>query len=54
VNYSRSSAGFCAWLKLNNIFDRRYYNAAYGGGADHLAGAPQTPFEASAGMTFKF
>lgn len=54
LNYSRSSAAFSAWLKLKNIFDRRYYNAAYGGGADHLAGAPQTPFEASAGMAFKF
>ncbi|MGD9641459.1 MAG: TonB-dependent receptor plug domain-containing protein [Elusimicrobiales bacterium] len=54
INYSRSSGGFSAWLKLNNLFDRRYYNAAYGGGPDHLAGAPQTPFGASAGMTFKF
>lgn len=48
------SSGFAAWLKLENIFDRRYYNAAYGGGADHLDGAPQTPFRGSAGVEYRF
>jgi iron complex outermembrane receptor protein len=46
--------GLTAHLELKNIFDRRYYNAAYGGGADRLDGAPQTPFEAAAGLTYKF
>lgn len=46
--------GLTAHLELKNIFDRRYYNAAYGGGADHIAGAPQNPFEASGGLTYKF
>ncbi len=47
-------AGLTAYLELKNIFDKRYYNAAYGGGADHLAGAPQDPREVSAGITYKF
>lgn len=46
--------GLTAFLELKNIFDRRYYNAAYGGGADHIEGAPQNPFEASGGLTYKF
>lgn len=50
----RGEPALSAWLGLRNIFDRRYYNAAYGGGVDHLEGAPQTPFEASLGMTYKF
>ena len=57
VRYSSFGPGepsLGAWLGLKNIFDRRYYNAAYGGGVDHLSGAPQTPFEASLGMTYKF
>lgn len=51
---TRDSAGLSAWLGLKNIFDRRYYNAAYGGGADRMDGAPQTPFEASLGLTCQF
>lgn len=57
VRYSRLSSGessFSAWLGLKNLLDRRYYHAAYGGGVDHLAGAPQTPFEAALGMEYKF
>jgi len=57
VRYSAYGAGepaLGAWLGFKNIFDRRYYNAAYGGGVDHLGGAPQNPFEASLGMTYKF
>lgn len=50
----RKTGGLTAYLELKNIFDRRYYNGAYGGGADHLEGAPQNPFEAAAGFTFKF
>jgi len=47
--------GLEAWAGLKNIFDRRYYNAAYGGGADRLdGGAPQTPFEASLGLGYRF
>ena len=46
--------GLTVRLDLRNIFDRRYYNAAYGGGADHLAGAPQNPFEAAAGLDYRF
>ncbi len=46
--------GLTAYLELKNIFDRRYYNAAYGGGADHLEGSPQNPFEASGGLSYKF
>ena len=49
-----AKGGWTATLDLKNIFDRRYYNAAYGGGADHLAGAPQDPFSASLGLTYKF
>ncbi|MDD5207872.1 MAG: TonB-dependent receptor plug domain-containing protein [Elusimicrobiales bacterium] len=48
------AGGLTAYLELKNIFDRRYYNAAYGGGADHLEGAPQNPFEASGGLSYKF
>ncbi len=52
---TRSRAeGLTAYLEFNNIFDRRYYNAAYGGGADHLDGAPQDPFKAAAGLSYKF
>jgi iron complex outermembrane receptor protein len=47
-------SGFSAWLDIKNIFDRRYYNAAYGGGTDHLDGAPQNPFEAGAGISYRF
>ncbi|MHB0996856.1 MAG: TonB-dependent receptor plug domain-containing protein [Elusimicrobiales bacterium] len=55
LRYSASRAsGFSGWLDLRNIFDRRYYNAAYGGGADHMAGAPQDPFGATAGVSYKF
>ena len=46
--------GLSAFLELKNIFDRRYYNGAYGGGEDHLAGAPQDPFSAAAGASYKF
>ena len=46
--------GITAYLQLKNIFDRRYYNAAYGGGPDHLDGAPQNPFEAVAGLSYRF
>ena len=49
-----SAAGFAAWVRLKNILDRRYYNAAYGGGSDHLDGAPQTPFSAEAGVEYRF
>lgn len=48
------TGGLTAYLELKNIFDRRYYNGAYGGGADHLSGAPQDPFEAAAGFSYKF
>ena len=48
------TGGLTAYLELKNIFDRRYYNGAYGGGVDHMAGAPQNPFEAAAGLTYKF
>ncbi|MCM2266589.1 MAG: TonB-dependent receptor plug domain-containing protein [Elusimicrobiales bacterium] len=47
-------AGLTAYLQFKNIFDRRYYNAAYGAGPDTMAGAPQNPFEATAGLTYKF
>lgn len=50
----RKAGGLTAYLELKNIFDRRYYNGAYGGGADRLEGAPQNPFEAAAGFTYKF
>jgi len=50
----RKTGSLTAYLELKNIFDRRYYNGAYGGGADHLAGAPQDPFKAAAGFTYKF
>lgn len=56
--YARYTAprisGFSVYLQMKNLFDRRYYNAAYGGGADHMDGAPQNPFEASAGFSIKF
>lgn len=51
---SHRVAGLTGYAELKNIFDRRYYNAAYGGGPDHLAGAPQSPFEAAAGFNYKF
>jgi iron complex outermembrane receptor protein len=46
--------GLTAYLDIKNLFDRRYYNAAYGGGEDHLIGAPQDPFSLSAGVNYKF
>ncbi len=46
--------GLTVFLQLKNLLDRRYYNAAYGGGADHLDGAPQDPFSAQAGASYKF
>ncbi|MBI5743926.1 MAG: TonB-dependent receptor [Elusimicrobia bacterium] len=46
--------GLVLHLQLQNIFDRRYYNAAYGGGADHLDGAPQQPFSMTGGLAYKF
>ncbi len=53
--FSRMKMGaLTAYLNLKNILDRRYYNGAYGGGADHLAGAPQDPFSAEAGFSLKF
>lgn len=51
---TRNSAGISIWLAIKNIFDRRYYNAAYGGGADRLDGAPQSPREATLGLSCKF
>lgn len=55
LRYSASrTSGFSAWLDFKNLLDRRYYNAAYGGGIDHLPGAPQNPFEASAGVSYRF
>ena len=48
------TGGLTAYFELKNIFDRRYYNGAYGGGADHLSGAPQDPLEAAAGFSYKF
>lgn len=45
--------GLTAYLQLKNIFDRRYYNAAPGG-SDSMDGAPQNPFEAAAGLDYKF
>jgi len=48
------AGGLTAYLDLKNIFDRRYHNGAYGGGTDHMNGAPQNPFEASAGLDYKF
>ncbi len=57
IKYSVPAAagnGFSAWLKITNLLDRRYYNAAYGGGADHLAGAPQDPFAMSCGASYSF
>jgi len=48
------TSGFSAWGKASNLLDRRYYNAAYGGGADHLAGAPQDPFGLSVGLEYGF
>jgi len=52
---SRARAGgLSAYLELKNLFDRRYYNAAYGGGADHLTGAPQDPRTLSAGAEYRF
>ncbi|HCC48201.1 MAG TPA: hypothetical protein DEQ38_08845 [Elusimicrobia bacterium] len=50
----KDSSGLIVWLGLKNILDRRYYHAAYGGGADRMDGAPQNPFEASLGFTGKF
>ena len=55
VRYSGSrDSGFRAYFELKNIFDRRYYNANYGGGADHMEGSPQNPLEVKAGMNYKF
>ena len=50
----RKIEGITAYLQFKNIFDRRYYNAAYGGGPDNIAVAPQNPFEATAGLSYKF
>ena len=47
-------SGFSAYFDIKNIFDRRYYNADYGGGADHMEGSPQNPLEARAGVNYKF
>lgn len=53
--FKKMKAGaLTAYLNLKNLLDRRYYNGAYGGGPDHLAGAPQDPFSAEAGFNFKF
>lgn len=55
IRYAGSKIkGITAYLQLKNIFDRRYYNAAYGGGPDNIVGAPQNPFEAAAGLSYKF
>lgn len=48
------TSGVSAWLDIRNLLDRRYYNAAYGGGPDHLAGAPQEPLSASLGVDYRF
>lgn len=54
-SFSRMKIGaVTAYLNLKNIFDRRYYNGSYGGGQDHLEGAPQAPFSAEAGFNLKF
>lgn len=46
--------GLTIYLDIKNLFDRRYYDAAYGGGQDHLAGAPQDPFSLSGGINYRF
>lgn len=55
LRYAASRAsGFSAWLEFRNLLDRHYYNAAYGGGTDHMTGAPQSPFELSSGLSYRF
>ncbi len=52
--YRIKKGALTAYLNLKNLLDRRYYNGAYGGGQDHLAGAPQDPFSAEAGFSLRF
>ncbi len=47
-------SGLNAYLQARNLLDRRYYNAAYGGGPDRLDGAPQAPFEFFGGLNYRF
>jgi iron complex outermembrane receptor protein len=55
VRYAcRRVAGLSAYLQFKNILDRRYYNAAYGGGTDRMDGAPQEPFSMTGGLEYRF